>query len=214
MQYVAHCMLYWASQEKTESSMSQIKEIQLRRASLADARAIASIRIECWRTTYRGVIPDAYLDGMSIEESAAQWSTILAMLPEKEQQICVFVAETDGQVIGFVSSTVLPIAKMGLQAELSGVYLLPAWQRCGIGKRMVQKVARNLLAQGVNSLLVWVLSENAIARNFFEELSAIKLSQQAYNWDALDLMEVSYGWNDLSVLVASVEAFSHSNALH
>lgn len=194
--------------------MSLIKEIQLRRASLADARAIASIRIECWRASYRNLIPAAYLDNMSIEESAAQWSTILAMLPEKEQKVCVFVAEVDGQVIGFVSSTILESPKKGLHAELSGVYLQPAWQRCGIGKRMVQKVARNLQAMGVNSLLTWVLAENHAARHFFEELGALKLDQQAYNWDELELMEISYGWNDLSVLLASVDAISHSSALH
>lgn len=194
--------------------MSLIKEIQLRRASLADARAIASIRIECWHTSYRGKIPDEYLAQMSVEDSAAQWSTILAMLPEKEQKICVFVAEVDGQVIGFVSATILEAPKKGFQAELSGIYILPAWQRCGIGKRMVQKVARNLQAMGVNNLLTWVLAENHAARHFLEELSALKYAQQTYNWDELELMEISYGWSDLSVLLASVDAISHSSALH
>ncbi len=39
--------------------------IDIRRATAQDAAAIARVRIDAWRVTYRGMIPDAYLDGMS-----------------------------------------------------------------------------------------------------------------------------------------------------
>jgi hypothetical protein len=44
--------------------MSSIKEVSLRRATVADAEAIAAVRVEGWQTTYRGMIPDQYLDEM------------------------------------------------------------------------------------------------------------------------------------------------------
>ena len=79
---------------------------------------------------------------------------------------------------------------------------------------MVQKVARTLQAQGSNSLLVWVIAENAIARNFYEELGGALLLEQKFSWDGLDLMEAGYGWRDLSVLMASVNALPTSPSLH
>ena len=194
--------------------MSNIKEIHLRSATVADAEAIASVRIESWLATYRGMIPDEYLDSMKLEESILHWRTILEALPAAGERICVFVAETEGQIIGFASGMLLPEPKLGMKAELTAVYLRPAWQRSGIGRRMVQKVARTLQAQGSNSLLVWVIADNAIARNFYEELGGALLHEQNFSWDGLDLMEAGYGWRDLSVLMASVNALPASSSLH
>ena len=41
----------------------------LRPAFEDDAHAIAQLRVDAWRATYRGMIPDAYLDAMSVEAS-------------------------------------------------------------------------------------------------------------------------------------------------
>ena len=38
--------------------------ITIRPATAADAAQIARVRVDCWRSTYRGLVPDAYLDGM------------------------------------------------------------------------------------------------------------------------------------------------------
>lgn len=192
----------------------RIRQINLRRATVEDAQAIAAVRIESWRATYRGIIPDAYLDGMQLEESVHHWRSILQALPAAADRVCVFVAESDGQVIGFASGMLLPEAKLGMQAELTAIYLLPEWQRSGIGRRMAQKVARSLQALGAASLLVWVIAGNAVARNFYEELGGTFLLEQAFSWDGIDLMEVGYGWPDLSVLFASAAALPASNAVH
>ena len=194
--------------------MSSIKEISLRRATVTDAEAIAAVRVEAWQATYRGMIPDTYLDEMRVEDSFLHWKQILQALPTAGDRVCVYVAESEGHVIGFASGMLLPEAKFGMQAELTAIYLRPAWQRSGIGRRMVQKVARTLQAQGAESLLVWVISGNSIARNFYDELGGVLLHEQAFNWDGIDLTEVGYGWRDLSVLMAAVNAMPTSSAVH
>ena len=71
--------------------MSYFKEINLRSATVADAEAIAAVRIESWLATYRGMIPDEYLDSMKLEESILHWRTILEALPaagERANQRC------------------------------------------------------------------------------------------------------------------------------
>lgn len=194
--------------------VSNIKEIKLRRATVDDAEAIAAVRIESWRATYRGMIPDAYLDDMRLEDSMLHWRKVLQALPEAGDRICVYVAESEGHIVGFASGMMLPEPKLGMQAELTAVYLRPAWQRIGIGRRMLQKVARTMQAQGADSLLVWVISGNSIARNFYEELGGELLQEQAFSWDGMDLMEAGYGWRDLSVLMAAVSAMPTSSSLH
>ena len=194
--------------------MSKIKEIQLRRATLADAQAIAAIRVEGWRTSYHDIIPDTYLDNMNLEENILQWETILHVLPSKEDSLCVFVAESEGEIVGFVSAIKLAEPKLGKHAELTGIYIRPQWQRCGIGKRMLHKVARCVQAMGSESLLVWVIDGNSPARHFYEELGGIILIEQDFSWDGLDLTEVGYGWNDVSILLASADAVAPSPSTH
>lgn len=197
-----------------DSTVSSIKEVSLRRATVEDAQTIAAVRVESWRATYRGMIPDSFLDAMRVEDSFLQWRQILQAMFEAADRICVYVAESEGQIIGFASGMMLPEPKLGMQSELTAIYLRPAWQRSGIGRRMVQKVARTLQAQGADSMLVWAISGNAIARNFYEELGGILLTEQAFSWDGMDLMEAGYGWRDLSVLMASVNAMRTPLSLH
>src|SRR5689334_13595552 len=92
----------------------------IRLATPADARAIAEVRVDAWRTTYRGLIPDAYLDAMKVDESMALWDRVLAAAPNSTN---TFVAERDGRVIGFASGMMKPEAKLGYDSELTGIYL-------------------------------------------------------------------------------------------
>jgi ribosomal protein S18 acetylase RimI-like enzyme len=193
--------------------MNKIKEIQLRRATVADAEAIAAIRIEGWRTSYRGMIPDSYLDDMDMHQNVLHWRTILQALPAKDDSLCVYVAVNDDEIVGFVSAMKLPEAKQGKDGEINAIYIRPQWQRCGIGKRMMRKAALSLQAMGCNSCVIWVIDGNSPARNFYEELGGEILIEQDFSWDGLDLTEVGYGWSDLSVLLASVEALPFPRAM-
>ncbi len=73
----------------------------IRLATPADAHAIAQVRVMAWRTTYRGMIPAAYLDAMKVEDSAALWERVLTAAPNTTN---TFVAQSDGMVVGFAAS--------------------------------------------------------------------------------------------------------------
>ncbi|MBR7782901.1 GNAT family N-acetyltransferase [Undibacterium luofuense] len=194
--------------------MSSIKEVSLRRATVADAEAIAAVRVEGWQTAYRGMIPDQYLDEMLVDDHVLYWKRILQALPAAADKACVYVAESEGHVIGFVSATLLAEPKHGYHAELGALYIRPQWQRAGIGRRMMHKVARTLQSWNCADLVVWVLSDNRLARNFYEELNGEFVLEQEFSWDDMDLKEVGYGWKDLNVLLASVNAVAGSAAVH
>nr|WP_315481540.1 GNAT family N-acetyltransferase [uncultured Undibacterium sp.] len=193
--------------------MNKIKEIQLRRATVADAEAIAAIRIEGWRTTYRGMIPDSYLNEMDMNENVLHWRTILQALPVKEDSLCVYVAVSEDEIVGFVSAMKLSEPKLDKDGEINAIYIRPQWQRCGIGKRMLHKAARSLQAMGCTSCVIWVIDGNSQARNFYEELGGEILIEQDFSWDGLDLTEVGYGWSDLNVMMASADALPFPKAL-
>jgi GNAT superfamily N-acetyltransferase len=180
----------------------------IRAATPADATAIAQVRVEAWRSTYRGMIPEAYLAAMKVEDSAAMW---LRVLSANAETVCVFVAEDGGIVRGFASGNRLAPPKLGFDAELSAIYLDRASQRSGIGTRLLAAVASTLSGRGATGLLTWVIAANRPARTFYEKLGACLLVEQPFQWDGLDLVEAGYGWSDLPALVAACAA---APALH
>lgn len=179
--------------------------VAIRPASANDARAIAQVRIDCWRTTYRGLVPDAYLAGMEIEPSAAMWERVLSAGPNTAS---VFVAERDGEVVGFAAGNMLKEPRYDLNAELTAVYLRREYQRTGIGTRLVDAVAKAQRAHGARGLIVWVIAGNKAARSFYEDLGAALLVEQPFEWDGLPLVEAGYGFSDIDGLIRACEASS------
>jgi GNAT superfamily N-acetyltransferase len=185
-----------------------VSDARIRLATAADAPAIAEVRVNAWRTTYRGMIPDAYLDAMKVEDSAAMWDRVLTAGPNT---VSVFVAEIDGRVVGFASGVTKPEAKHGFDSELTGIYVAREAQGAGIGKRLVAAVAAAQRSHGATGMIVWVIAGNKIARAFYEALGGALVLEQPFTWDGMDLVEAGYGFRDLSALI---EAGGASAVLH
>jgi GNAT superfamily N-acetyltransferase len=179
-----------------------MSDITIRPATPADAAAIAQVRVDAWRTTYKGMIPDAYLAAMRVEDSTALWQKVLAAGPNSTS---VFVAASTDGVVGFAAGHMLSEPKHGLDAELSAVYLVRDAQRAGVGARLVATVAAAQRAHGATGLIVWVIAGNKSARAFYEKLGAELLVEQPFTWDGMDLVETGYGWRDIDSLVAAVD---------
>ena len=175
-------------------------DVLIRPALPADAATIAAVRVDAWRTTYRGMIPDAYLAGMTVEDSTAHWGKILSAAPNTTN---TFVATVDEAVVGFAAGLMLEEPRFGLNAELSAVYIVRDAQRSGIGRRLVAAVAAAQRSHGANGLVVWVIAGNKPARAFYENLGAELLVEQPFTWDGMDLVEAGYGFRDLPALIAA-----------
>jgi GNAT superfamily N-acetyltransferase len=183
--------------------------ITVRRAAAGDAPAIARVRVESWGTTYRGMIPDAYLDAMQVEASVALWDRVLTSGPNTTS---VFVAEHATDIVGFACGTMLKVPKHDLDAELAAVYLRREYQRAGLGRRLVGAVVGAQREHGATGLLTWVIAGNRAARKFYEGLGGELVVEQPFQWDGMDLVEAGYGWRDLSSLAAAcatVEPSAH-----
>ena len=174
----------------------------VREARCEDVGAIAQVHVESWRTTYRGLMPDAVLDGLTPEQRRPQW----------EQQLCsgrplrcTFVAtDAENRVVGFASAG--PQRDMpAYDGELYAIYLPQSVQRQGTGRRLVASVARCLIDRGMRSMLLWVLASNHPSRAFYERLGGTYVQTKPYEIGGATLREVAYGWPDLAALLRSLE---------
>lgn len=172
--------------------------ITIRRARTGDAEAIARTRIDGWRQSYKGLVPQASLDAMSVEASAPLWQRVLAAPGDRAS---VFVAEGDAGVVGFAAGNRLDEPRHGCDAELTGIYLARDVQRHGLGRRLVGTVAAERAAHGATGMIAWALAGSAPARRFFEALGAELVIEQPFEWDGAPLVEAGYRWLDLPSLV-------------
>ena len=184
--------------------MAHPASIVIRPATAADARPIARVRIDTWRTAYRGLVPDAYLDAMDVEQSVALWQRVLdADAPNAR----VFVADQAGELVGFAAANRLAEPRHGLDAELSAVYVRHEFQRAGIGRQLVLAAARAQRASGATGLIVWSIAGNKPARAFYEALGGTVIVEQPFEWDGVPLTEVGYAFTDLDALIVACERF-------
>lgn len=171
----------------------------IREAACADVPAIARVHVDTWRTTYPGIMPDEFLANLSYERSEQRWA---ATLCAENSHTFVYVAEQDGQVIGFSSAG--PVAHgnvQGFDGELYTIYLLQDRQQGGLGRKLVRAVAQHFAAEGKTSMMLWMAAANTPARRFYEKLGGIPVQTQVTEFSGAPINEIAYGWQDLNGLL-------------
>jgi len=166
--------------------------IKLRPAVSSDARAIARIQVETWRSTYPGMVPDRALIDMNIDNKARSWR---ATLERPDAAGAVLLAEVPAEgVIGFASAGQNRHANLPFAGEVQTLYVLPDWQNQGIGRQLLTGSFAALRGRGIASAMVWVLADNP-ARFFYERMGGRRAGERDENlWGAL-LHEIAYGWS-------------------
>ena len=172
--------------------------MRIRRAIPSDAPGIARVHVASWRSTYVGIVPDEYLASLDCTERERVWGRLIT-----DDSQFTYVAEhrRDG-IVGFVSGGPVRMDDVTYTGELYAIYLLEQYQRQGIGHRLVAELCAWLLSEGLASMYTWVLEENP-SRRFYESLGGFEFRRQTITIGGRDVVEVAYGWDDISPLASS-----------
>jgi GNAT superfamily N-acetyltransferase len=142
--------------------------MRIRRATGADAGAIAGVHVRSWQAAYRGLVPQDHLDGLDPADRRPMWEHLLAQTAWPGRG--VLVAETVGGIVGFTGF--LPTRDKDLDpaavAEIATIYLLPEAWGGGTGKALMAEALDTLVRAGYRQAGLWVLDTNARARRFYE----------------------------------------------
>jgi RimJ/RimL family protein N-acetyltransferase len=141
----------------------------VRLARPEDAAAIADAHVRGWLAAYRGLIPDAVLDGLSVERRTEQWrETIASQNPDSDGR--TWVVEEAGDVKGFAGTGAVrdPPDDLAAAGEVLVIYLAPEARGKGLGRVIFSHAVDDLKARGFDPIVVWVFEANAVARRFYE----------------------------------------------
>ncbi len=170
-------------------------DIELRRATPADAEALARMHVQAWREAYTGQMPDAVLSGLHVASRAAMWQQVMAQTTQ------VQLAIRDGEIVGFGASRPQPDPSLPFAGEIGAIYVLRRMQRRGVGRRLMAAIAGDLLKRGLGSASLWVLESNAPARGFYQAYGGREVTRREQERDGFSAVGVAYGWDDLTVLL-------------
>jgi ribosomal protein S18 acetylase RimI-like enzyme len=167
--------------------------LTIRAAETEDAPAIAKVHVETWQANYRGIIPQAYLDSLTVQNRTIGW---VRLLERGGRDLITLVSEdNDGRIVGFASGGTIRHREPRFQAEISSLYVAPRAQRRGHGRRLFLALSNRLAGRGLKGLFVWVLADNA-ARGFYEALGGRPVGDITRDFAGTPLREIGYGWDD------------------
>ncbi|HET9692185.1 MAG TPA: GNAT family N-acetyltransferase [Acidimicrobiales bacterium] len=131
-----------------------------------DELAVATVHVRSWQAAYRGIMPDAELDGLRPADRAARY-TFGATDPGSPRTVVAVDGTDPGSVLGF--ATVGPARGAGVEGagELMALYADPdCWGR-RVGLALVTDARDRLAAAGYREAVLWVLEANARGRGFY-----------------------------------------------
>lgn len=168
--------------------------IILRDMSPTDAAVVAALHTASWRTAYRGILRDAYLDDTIEADRLATWSARLADATTPQFGVMAFEHDVP---VGF--AFVYRDADPQWGHLLDNLHVTTARRSAGIGPQLLAGVAERL-GDGAQ-LHLWVYDGNVRARAFYDRIGGRPVEQQTMEPPGGgEAVQWRYVWDDVRVL--------------
>jgi GNAT superfamily N-acetyltransferase len=168
-----------------------VERVVVRDARPEDAAAIADVNVRSWRAAYRGLMPDSFLNALSVEEDRARWERAIGESGARARPLLV-VQDAGGAVVGYaVVGADVDDASRGL---LFLMYVGPECWGTGAGHALMEAVVERLRALGFERAVLWVLEANARARAFYQRQGWVADGGRTTStYDGVALAAMRYG---------------------
>ena len=162
--------------------------IEIRRAKASDAAAVADTHDEAWRGAYQGVIPGVELEKLVTRRGADWWDSAI----RKGSRIAILAF--GDKVAGYANYGRNRARSLFYDGEIYELYLRPEFQGLGFGRRLFSASRRDLLQTGLKSMVVWALSDNEGAVEFYRALGGRAIARSSERFGTKVLDKVAFAW--------------------
>ncbi len=162
--------------------------LESRRAKTTDAKDVADAHDEAWRAAYRGIIPGAELEKLVNRRGPEWWDSAI----RKGSRITIM--QFGDQVAGYANYGRNRARSLFYDGEIYELYLRPEFQGLGFGRRLFTAARKDLVQSGLKSLVIWALSDNEPAMEFYRALGGRAVARSSEKFGAKTLDKVAYAW--------------------
>jgi GNAT superfamily N-acetyltransferase len=164
--------------------------IVVREATADDAHAIEHVYVETAREQYKTIVTHRVLQQLPARHLARRWELLLASR-RRVRSACI-AATGNGHVVGFAAAGPIRVASLGPAGEIYAIYVLPSWQRFGLGRLLFHRAVESLSSARLETVAAWVIAANP-SRRFFESLGGTVVASAT---SRSGLTKVAYGWGE------------------
>ena len=162
--------------------------IEIRPARPADASAVASTHDEAWRAAYQGLIPGPELDKLINRRGPHWWESAI----RKGSRVSVLVF--GDRIAGYANYGRNRARSLHYEGEIYELYLRPEFQGLGFGRRLFSSAKRDLAHSGLDSMVIWALSDNDGATEFYRALGGHMVARSSEKFGVKSLDKVAFAW--------------------
>ena len=160
--------------------------MSVRYAVVEDAKRITEIKVDGWKTAYRGIFPDEFLETLDAE---SRIESVKEAISENPNNGFVFEDE-DKNILGFCQfggSRWVEEFGEEYDCELYAIYVLSESRGQGIGSALFNATLAEFKSRNKKGMLVNVLEENTASVNFYKKLGGYEVGKKDFI-----LKEVAY----------------------
>lgn len=162
-------------------------DVIVRSAKVSDATRLTTVFRESWRNAYMGIIPHHALENMVQERDSLWWRTQI------RSGETILVVEVAGKVGGYATAGISRTRGDG-RGEIYELYLDPSFQGLGLGEHLFEACRFRLDGRKLKGLVVWALSQNTSAIEFYERRGGRPVSKSSQRFGRTKLEKIALAW--------------------
>jgi ribosomal protein S18 acetylase RimI-like enzyme len=162
--------------------------IEIRKAEIGDAPAIADVHRTAWLGAYTGIIPFKSLHAMINRRNHGWWANAI------RRAVTVLIIEIGGEVAGYATIGRNRARELPQQGEIYELYLKPEYQGVGLGRRLFAAARARLADLGLQGLVVWALDDNDAAQSFYRGAGGRDLAEGVEVFEGQALKKIAFVW--------------------
>lgn len=162
--------------------------MEIRKGTLDDVNDISRIHALSWKSAYKGIVPQKYLDELKEDFWVHTFTSWL-----QDNTVAVMVIIDDERPVGVAVCGRSRDKALPDWGEIVSIYLLPEYINRGYGSSLFESVLQDMKQSGYRDTYLWVLKDNQRARRFYEK-KGFHCSKDEYTIKILDkeLVDVRY----------------------
>lgn len=175
-----------------EIEQFQSEDFTFRRVRVDDLPKVAKTFILSTKHSFQEILPQAYLNGLSVEKEAREfWRAFL----KGGSQIFV-VENANSEIVGYVEFEKMP-EESPFDAKINSFYIIPEYQRKGIGSKLFAFVLNEITSQNGKSIVLQALDASPY-NGFYDKQSGKIVGFSSVDIGGEKFKTLVYFWEVLS----------------
>lgn len=158
----------------------------IRKKERKDCYDIARVVTIAWNETYKGLVPDEFLNNLFLNEEERAKNSYNKFDENNNHQ---YVLEVDNKIFGFVNVGSTDESAYDNCGEIHAVYIINGYKGYGFGKKLIEAGIEELKSMGYNKMIIGCLVGNP-SNKFYEHIGGKYIKQRIF--EKLQLPENIY----------------------